>query len=190
MTDRRRAQLVRRARLALQESPPKVGHALELLRQLLVDLDPPKPAGVPSLGPVVSGGRSILLEDLTHATDGVPGYPAFDTGVGRPGLAVLAPEALTVTRLGRFVRRDGRPNGRSVYATGRSTLRYVFGHLEQPVAVGTQLRKGSRVGVISSNHEAPHLHLGIDARPLLGRELEHHLDYTHGSPPLGEQLAD
>lgn len=190
MTDRKRAQLVKRARLLLQEDPPKVGRALETLRVLLLDLDPPKPQGVPNLGPVIAGGQSILLEDFTHATSGVPFYPAFDTGVGHPGLAVIAPETVAVTKLGRFTRRDGTPDGRSVYADGRSGLRYVFGHLENVVANGTTIRKGGRVGVISANHEAPHLHLGIDARALLGRELDHHTDYTHGSTPLGEQLAD
>lgn len=190
MTDRKRAQLVKRARLLLQEDPPKIGRALDTLRLLLLDLDPPKPEGVPNLGPVIAGGRSILREDLTHATDGVPGYTAFDTGIGRPGLAVIAPEQVTVTKIGQFVRRDGSPNGRSVYATGRSGLRYVFGHLENVPKVGAKIGKGGRVGTISPNHEAPHLHLGIDARPLIGRELDHHADYTHGGAPLGEQLAD
>lgn len=186
MNDRKRAELLRRAVRELRAG--HVNRTLELLEQLRRDLVPPPPPGAPNLGPVIAGGRSILLEDLTHATGGLPGFPAFDAGFGRPGVAVIAPERLTVTKIGRARRRDGSPNGRSVHATGASGLRYWFGHVEQPPAVGAELRKGARVALISANHEVPHLHVGIDARALIGHELEHHTDYTHGGPTLGAQL--
>jgi hypothetical protein len=35
----------------------------------------------------------------------------------------------------------------------------------------------------------PHVHLAIDARPLLGHHLISHTDYTHGAPTIGAQLA-
>lgn len=149
----------------------------------------PKPT-VPQLGPVTAGAPSVLLHDLTHATDGVPGFPAFDDAFGQPGKIVLAPEALTVTRLGHAVRRDGNPDGRIVYATGASRIRYCFVHLEDVPAVGTRIKSGGRIAVISANHEVPHLHVGIDARPLIGRELDHHTDYSHGGRTVGAQLAD
>lgn len=200
MGDGERARLLRWARRELAKTTQgyddfkRTGRgdawirALAALDRLAVDLEPPKPPGAPALGPILAGGRSVLLEDLTHATGGIPGYPAFDFGFGRPGALIVAPELLDVTRHGRAVRRDGRPNGRIVYATGCSGLRYAIVHVEEPALIGAKLRKGQRVAVISANHEIPHGHLGIDARSVLGRELEHHTDYTHGAPTLGEQL--
>lgn len=147
----------------------------------------PKPA-VPDLGPVVSGGKSVLDQDLTHTTGGIDGYPAFDDGF-RAGAVVIAPEPLTVTRLSSARRRDGNPNGKAFYATGASGIRYWFGHVEQIPAVGEKLAKGARLGLVSANHEAPHLHVGIDASALVGRQLQHHTDYTHGGATVGKQLA-
>jgi hypothetical protein len=143
---------------------------------------------LPDLGPVVAGGRSVLEQDLTHATDGLPGYPAFDDGF-RAGTVVIAPEPLTITRIGWTRRRDGRPNGRSVYARGEA-FDWWFGHLESPAPVGAHLRRGERVGVVSANHEAPHVHVGISAERLLGAELAHRTDYRHGAPSVGQQLRE
>lgn len=145
-------------------------------------------SSVPPLGPVVRGGKSVLLQDLTHATGGLDGYPAFDDGF-RAGLAILAPEPVTVTRQSGARRRDGRANGKAFYATGASGLKYWFGHTDLAPQVGASFRKGQTMCHISGNHEAPHLHVGIDARPLIGRELAHHTDYTHGAPTVGAQLA-
>jgi len=204
LTDRQRLNLLKKARRRLENTTQgfvdfaKTGKgsewrsALEALDALAADLELEKPAtpNVPALGPVVKNGVSVLTHDLTHATDGVDNMPAFDEAVGSPGLAVIAPEGLTVTKIGRFVRRDGRPNGRSVYATGTSGINWVFGHVEGPPAVGATIRKGAEFCTISSNHEAPHLHCGIDARALTGgADLEHHTNYTHGAPTVGVQLA-
>lgn len=187
MDDRKRAALVRRALRLLERD--RRADAVKVLAGLLRDLEPPAPSGAPALGPVVPGGRSILLEDLTHETGGLPGFPAFDAGFGHPGLAVLAPELLTVTKIGRAVRRDGSPDGKSVHATGRSGLRYWIGHVENVPAIGAKIAKGKRLATISPNHEVPHVHVGINADSVLGHELEHHTDYTHGAPTLGAQLA-
>lgn len=137
---------------------------------------------------MVRNGKPILEHDLTHATGGLPGYPAFDDGF-RAGRVVIAPEPMRITRHGRARRRDGNPNGQSVYATGSSGIRYWFGHVANPSPVGTTVKRGERFATISSNHEAPHLHVGIDARPLIGHELKHHTDYTHGAPTVGAQLT-
>lgn len=141
----------------------------------------------PSLGPVVFGGQSVLDHDLTHATGGLDGFPAFDDGF-QAGASVLAPEPLKVTGIGSARRRDGNPNGKSVHATGVSGIRYWFGHVENPRVTGSAIPKGERFAIVSGNHEMPHLHVGIDASALIGHELEHHTDYTHGGRTVGEQL--
>jgi hypothetical protein len=145
------------------------------------------PVNVPDLGPVVSGGRPMLNHDLTHITGGLPDYPAFDDGFVA-GVGVIAPEDLEVTRHSSARRRDGNPNGKALYATGKSGLLYWFGHIEDMVPVGARLSKGERLGVISANHEAPHVHVGVDARGLLGKQFVSHDDYTHGGPTIGSQL--
>ena len=143
---------------------------------------------VPKLGPVLRGGRCILDQDLTHPTSGLKGYPAFDDGFGRAGASVIAPEALEVTKIGSTVRRNGKTNGKSVHALGASGIKYWFGHLEQVPKAGDVLGKGAKIGVISPNHEVPHVHVGIDARALIGHELVHKLTYAHGAPSVGLQL--
>lgn len=142
---------------------------------------------VPALGPVEPGGRSILEFDLTHVTGGLSAYPAFDGPFGA-GKTIIAPEKLTVTRLSSARRRDGNPNGKAFYATGVSGLRYWFGHIEQIPALGAVIPKGGKVGVVSANHEVPHLHVGIDAQDLIGKPLFSRTDYQHGGPTIGEQL--
>jgi hypothetical protein len=200
MTDAQRATLLANARTHLERTTQgcvqyrQAGKgsewkaALASLDALARDLAPPKPI-TPQLGPVVPGGVPVLDHDLTHATDGVPGYPAFDDGFGHVGMKVLAPETFKVTKLGQFVRRDGNPNGRSVYGTGASGIKWVFGHVENPPAIGATIKRGVAFCVISGNHESPHLHVGIDAQALIGHELLHHIDYTHGAPMIGAQLT-
>ena len=161
---------------------------LEVAAEQVAESPPESKPALPDLGPVVAGGKSVLDHDLTHATGGLDGYAAFDDG-WRAGLAVVAPEALTVTRLSSARRRDGDPNGRAFYATGASKIRYWFGHVDDPPAVGARFKKGQKLAVISANHEEPHLHVGVDASALIGRELEHHTDYTHGAPTVGAQLS-
>lgn len=200
MTDAQRAATLARARAALQRTTQgytqfkQTGKgdawkaALKELDTLAADLAPPKPK-LPALGPVVVGGRTVLEQDLTHATDGVPGYPAFDDGFNHPGLAVIAPETFKVTKIGRFVRRDGTPDGKSVYGTGASGIRWVFGHLENVPAVGATVKANAKFATISPNHEQPHVHVGVNAKALIGHELAHHTNYTHGAATVGQQLA-
>ena len=159
-------------------------------KQLLEQYAAGHPArATPDLGPVTPGGVTVLAHDLTHATGGLDGYPAFDDAFSA-GVLVIAPEPLKITAHGSTRRRDGQPNGRSVSATGDSGIRYWFGHIEQPEATGSRVAKGGRIAVVSGNHEEPHLHLGIDARPLTGFEFEHHTDYTHGAATVGAQLHE
>lgn len=199
LTDKQLLNAVRRLETHLHKTTEGyVGHkdgvhwrnSTRELDALKTALKPPPPPNVPPLGPVVPGGRSVLDQDLTHATGGLPGYPAFDDAVGHPGMAVIAPEGLTVTRQSSARRRDGRPNGKAFYATGASGLKYWFGHVDAAPAVGTKFRKARRMAVISANHEAPHVHVGIDAQAVIGHELAHHTNYTHGAPTVGKQLAE
>lgn len=156
------------------------------------------PASVPDLGPFVEGGKSVLEHDLTHPTGGLDGYPALDDG-WTAGTPIIAPEPLRVYRASSARRRDGRPNGKAFYARGVSKIEYWIGHTSDvpPISLRARLTKGragplvprgARLTTISANHEQPHGHLGINAKALIGRELEHHTDYTHGATPIGEQL--
>lgn len=156
------------------------------------------PDAVPDLGPFVEGGKSVLHHDLTHATGGLAGYPAFDDGF-RAGTAIIAPEPLRVYRASSARRRDGRPNGMAFYARGESRLDYWVGHTTDVPPMSARARatrgrlgplapKGAKLTTVSANHEAPHGHFGINASALVGHELEHHTDYTHGATPVGEQL--
>lgn len=140
---------------------------------------------VPDLGPVVAGGQTVLEHDLTHATSGIPLYPAFDDAF-REGAVIIAPEDLTVTKAS-----SSRP-GDACYAQGASGIRYWFGHLAYAPEPGTRIRKGATVGRTCENHigGGPHVHLGINVEKLLGvgRELQHKTGYQHGAPTVGAQL--
>lgn len=192
MTDKQRLAKLKVAVAALKETAgynptgPKWRKALLILAELEKDLAPV--SKVPALGPVTPIGKTVLMQDLTHETGGLPGYPAFDDGFAA-GTAVLAPEALTVTRQSSARRRDGRPNGKAFYATGVSALEYWFGHVDVAPPVGKRFKKGAVMAHVSANHEVPHVHVGIDARTMIGHELVHHTNYTHGAPKVGVQLA-
>jgi hypothetical protein len=141
---------------------------------------------LPNLGPVWSGGRSLLDQDLTHPTSGLPLYPAFDDAFAE-GRAVLAPEGLIVTRA------SGSRPGDAFYAQGDSGLRYWFGHLALAPPAGRRFRRGQVMGYVGPNHigGGPHVHVGVNAESFLGlgRELAHHTNYTHGAPTVRAQLT-
>ena len=147
----------------------------------------PKPNPVPDLGPLYNGGASVLNHQLTHNTDGIALYPAYDDGWVY-GRTVLAVEDLVVTKAS-----SANP-GDAFYAAGKSKLLYWYGHLIVAPPVGREFHKGEKVGEIA-NQRAPHVHLGIDARQLVGRPLlyganGHGPDYTYGSPTVGVQLKE
>ena len=190
MTDRQRAAVLARARKNLERT--KEGFdayeesgrgtawkaALADIDLLLRDL---KASQVPALGPVVAGGRSILDQDLTHATSGIPGYPAFDDG-WVAGKEVIAPEPLQVTQ------QSSAQGGDAFYATGASKIRYWFGHVDAAPLTGKRFKKGDVLARISAQHPRPHVHVGINVQSLVGFELLHNLNYTHGKPTVGAQL--
>lgn len=146
------------------------------------------PDSVPDLGPVFSGGKSVLKHDLTHATSGIPLYPAFDDCFAA-GKTIIAPEQIKVTRAS-----SSNP-GDACYAEGvKSKLQYWFGHLVSAPAVGTTINKGKTIGKVCENHQGggPHVHVAVNVEKLwgAGKQLKHHTNYTHGAPLIGDQLAN
>jgi hypothetical protein len=194
MTDKQIAALLKSCRADLRKtregyvSHPDGPHwrvAMPKLAQAIKELERP---AVPALGPVLEDGLDMLLMAPTHNTDGVPHYPAFDTGFGQAGRWVLAPEALTVTR------QSGAVGGDAVYATGASRIDYWIGHIAPAPATGRTFRKGERISRIADQSGTDHVHWGLDARALIGKDLLYGRngdgpDYTWGAPTIGAQLA-
>ena len=185
MTDKQRlAKLVeaeRRLKLTTRGYSPNGVHwrtAMALIDEVEADLA----SHVPNLGPIVQDGKSILLQDCTHITDGL-GWPAFDDGF-QAGRAVIAPEACVVDD-----NTSSAQGGDAFYITGSSGIRYWVGHITSVPALNKRFAKGARMTTISADHPRPHVHLGVDARKLLGHHLISHTDYTHGAPTIGAQLA-
>lgn len=189
MTDRQRLAKLRQAEAELKKTTrgytPNGVHwrtAMALIDEVQADLEPPP---LPSLGPLWIPGKSVLDHDLTHATSGIPLYPAYDDAFAQ-GTVILAVEPMTV-----FRQSSANP-GKAFYAKGKSGLRYWYGHLDRTHAVGTRFAKGDAVGKVAANAlgGGPHVHLGINAELILGagKQFRHHTNYTHGAPTVGAQL--
>jgi hypothetical protein len=164
-------------------------HALDSVCISLVADEAKAGPGVPDLGPMFKGGKSVLAHDLTHATSGIPLYPAFDDAFSQ-GTTIIAPEKLTVTRAS-----SSNP-GDAAYFDGASGLRYWVGHLTvAPSNVGAIIGKGSSLGQVCVNNQGggPHVHVAINVEKYpgfgAGDQLKHHTNYTHGAPTIGDQLA-
>lgn len=144
------------------------------------------PDKVPDLGPVFSGGKPVLKHDLTHATSGIPLYPAFDDAFAQ-GKQIIAPEDIEITKA------SSSSPGDACYAKGKSKLKWWFGHLTSAPAVGTKIAKGKPIGKVCANSYGggPHVHVAVNVEGLWGsgKQLKHHTNYTHGAPLIGEQLA-
>ena len=141
-------------------------------------LPKPKPP-VPRLGPIVAGGPSLLDIRLTHPTEGIPGYPAVDVG-WRTGLDALAAEDMVVTEA------SSANIGDAFYSEGENEIEYWYGHLVLAPRVGKEFSKGDKVGDIIWHPNGSHLHMGMDARALIGHGLEYGYDST--VPTVGTQL--
>jgi hypothetical protein len=150
------------------------------------------PPPVPYLGAVTPGGKAVNLQQLSHNTDGVhrlgqPSYyPAFDFG-WVPGLAMLAVEPMRVRRQSSAMGAD------AFYAAGESGIDYWYGHLVRAPATGTRFKRGDVVARIAAIPGVDHGHLGINAIPVIGKDLSwgrygRGPDYTWGSPTVGAQL--
>lgn len=142
---------------------------------------------VPNLGPVFNGGKSVLMHDCTHATGGIPLFPAFDDAF-KEGTGIIAPENMEV-----YKASSSRP-GDACYCQGASSIRYWIGHLRSAPAVGRKLQKGDLIGRVCENKigGGPHVHVGVNVENLWGvnKQLDHHTNYTHGAGLIGEQLRE
>lgn len=171
---------------------PRWKQAMKLIDGVEAQLHSPP---VPNLGPVLQGDKSVLLWVPTHNTDGLDytgsHYPAFDSGFGETGRVVIAPERMRVRR------QSSADGADAFYATGVSGIEWWFGHIVSSPATGRWFNKGDRVSTIariSAADGGPHLHVGMDCRRLIGRDLRwgrrgNGPDYTFGSPTIGKQLA-
>jgi len=154
---------------------------------LIADEHAARSPALPALGPMVAGGTSILDRDCTHATSGIPLYPAFDD-VFYQGAKIIAPEKLTVTR------QSSSSPGHAFYADGASKLRYWFGHLDRTPSVGRVFAKGELIGLTCavSTGGGPHVHVAVNVEKYpgfgAGKQLKHHTNYTHGAPTIRAQL--
>lgn len=144
-----------------------------------------KPPSWENIGSVVASDVSVLDHDCTHATSGLPLYPAFDTAFGA-GRKIVAPEDMEATKASHST------PGLAFYAIGESGLRYWFGHLDRTHLPGERFSKGQFVGLTIPTDVGggPHCHVGVNVEALwgAGKELVHHTDYTHGAPIIRAQL--
>lgn len=145
-------------------------------------LDPWIPDQKFALGPILVGGVSILAQDCTHLTTGL-GWPAFDTGFAQIGLGVVAPEPLVV-----YDNTSSAMGGDAFYCRGDSGLEYWVAHISTVPAQGARFAAGQIMTRISADSAMPHVHLAINAVPVLGRPLVSRDNYTHGAPLIGDQL--
>lgn len=154
--------------------------AMELLDELQEDATPK--VIVPNLGPIVKGFKSVLLQDCTHIDSGL-GWPAFDDG-WKGGLEVIAPEDCYVDDN----TSSAQGGGDAFYITGKSKIRYYVAHITTVPGLNAQFKKGQTMTRISFEHARDHVHLALDTRPLIGKFLIAHDNYTHGAPLIGVQL--
>lgn len=124
--------------------------------------------------PVVMGQvRLPQFFRSTHATGGLPGYPAIDI-FGRPGTTTGAPENGRVIRLsGKPPSLGGRPGGAygwTIYFKGDSGATYFITHFAyRSVVLGQRVVKGQKLGAMQDCRVAgmptslTHNHIGKHA---------------------------
>jgi hypothetical protein len=199
MTDAQRLALLRSARAELRKTKEGYnklgGHwrlADERLDKLEADLRAvPKPRWM-QIGPVVKGGISLLDESLTHATSGIPLFPAFDTAWGGGGGVIcIAPESCVVD-----TKDTSSSPGEAIFVTGVSKIRYWVGHLDRDWQLGHRFKKGDVIGrTLPIPGQSDHAHWGVNVEALLGKgkqlkygETGRGPNYTRGSPTIRAQL--
>ena len=187
--------VMRSAWFTEDKKPAFDGESQRLLKEEKNKQAPP-PDNVPDLGPLWQGGLSILDQDLTHPTGGIALYPAHDDAF-EPGRTIIAPENLTIgwkRENGVWVKKSSSSNpGAACYARGESNIGWWLGHLVSVPAIGKELSKGAKIGVVLDHDVGggPHVHDGINIEAIAGngKQLEHHTNYTHGAPLVGTQLV-
>lgn len=161
------------------------------LERLVADLRPRPNPGWANVGPVTKPGASLLDMSLTHATAGIPLFPAVDLAWGA-GVPLYAPEGMTVD-----TRDTSASPGEALYMTGASGLRYWWGHLDRDHPIGKKFAKGALVARTVNQAGTDHGHIGVNAERFLGKGKQllygrtgRGPDYTTGSPRIRVQLAD
>lgn len=92
----------------------------------------------------------------SHVTDGLDWNNGQQTAtdiMANPGTAVLAPESGTILKHG------SAQGGQALYFLSDSGHLYWMGHIDNMAPVGTKVKRGQRIALISSDHAAPHLHI-------------------------------
>lgn len=147
---------------------------------------PPPPSTIPNLGKLTQNGRDLSDLRLTHRSSGFPNpghpdsvFPAIDAG-WVTGLDVYAVEDMKVTQA------SSANVGDAFYAMGESDIEYWYGHLIIAPAVGRSFQKGEKVGDIAPHPNGAHVHMGMNAKRLIGRDLTY--GYSLGIPTVGQQL--
>lgn len=190
MTNQERIALLRKAKSELKLTKegfkpdrPHWQNAIGYLNKLEASLKtPPKRNRVPPLGSILRGHKSVLLYACTHYTDGV-GWPAFDQQ-DDPGTDVIAPEDIII-----YDNTSGAQGGDAFYCRGASSMLYWIGHISWVPSQGARFKKGQKITEVSRDHPVPHVHLAINATPLIGHHLISRHDYAPGAPLIGVQLA-
>lgn len=159
--------------------------AQDLLKDEKKGQEPP-PSKVPELGSMWNGGLSVLQQDLTHATEGIDNYPAFDDAF-QAGREIIAPDACEV-----FKKDTSARPGEAVYLKGLQKVDFWVAHIDRDYNLGTMFRKGQFIARVVNTDigGGPHCHVGVNIERLVGagKELKHHTNYTHGAPTIGQQL--
>jgi hypothetical protein len=91
----------------------------------------------------------------THVTDGLDWNHGDKTArdiMAKPGTPIGAPED------GQIVRWGSAQGGEAMYFKGSSGRMYWLGHIDDRLPVGTNVKAGQAMAVVSSKHKAPHLH--------------------------------
>lgn len=168
-----------------KQLPAFDGKSQELLQDEKKGQEPP-PSPVPILGSMWNGGLSVLQQDLTHVTEGIALYPAFDDAFAA-GREIIAPDACEVWKWD-----TSASPGEAVYLKGLQKVDFWVGHIDRDYNLGTMFRKGQFIArVLSTNiGGGSHCHVGINVERLIGagKQLKGHTDYTHGAPTVGQQL--
>jgi hypothetical protein len=168
-----------------KQLPAFDGKAQELLQDEKAGQEPP-PDPVPDLGSVWNGGLTVLQQDLTHPTEGIPLYPAYDDAF-QEGREIIAPDVCEVWK-----KDTSASPGEAVYLKGLQKVDFWLGHIDRDYNLGVQFKKGQFIARVAPQHTGggPHCHVGVNVERLIGagKQLVGHTNYTHGAPLVGVQL--
>jgi hypothetical protein len=97
-----------------------------------------------------------LRWDATHPTDGLGWNTRSAVDImAAPGTGVGAPEDAVVV----YWKPTGAQGGGSMLLRTASGREYWLGHIANGLKAGSRVKRGQRIADISSDHDAPHLHL-------------------------------